>query len=53
MVCHSSLFSAVLAGGHLVGDPRQQLMLKQGAHAWSSIGKELAGKCVLPAQQHR
>ena len=30
LVCHSSLFSTELAGGHLVSDPRQQLMLKQG-----------------------
>jgi hypothetical protein len=44
-VCHSSLFSAELGGGHLVGDPRQQLMLKQGRPraAWSYIGQELAG----------
>ena len=44
LVCHSSLFSAELAGGYLVGDPRQQLMLKQGRPrtAWSYIGQVLA-----------
>jgi len=54
LVCHSSLFSTELAGGHLVGDPRQQLMLKQGRPrtAWSYIGHVLAepgnswGKCL-------
>ena len=46
LVCHSSLCSADLAGGHLVGNPRQQLMLKQGRPrtAWSYIGQVLLSR---------